>query len=501
MGPSWSVSCQLQTASHCTAPHLLGFCKLLQWEPVNTTNDNSADWEAPWHLQQPGFSPGMMFAGNSSARLMVHQPSSAAGHGPDAADSSNSYWSDGFRAISLLAISGSMADIVLWVLLRLQLKLQQSQLYAHILAVAAQEAQDSAAALQLQRQRWYLRQAAAALTTSRLKLARLLRINQLKEIMLEKGVVQAEGGQGQGVGESSWADVAAAAEAVSGLSPQPSMECAEGLLATQGPAEPVAASEHPLAQATEQQEQDGGPAPSVTSSQPAGVSGSQARLGHHRRPTYDGSSLHQQGTAPQQQGQGQQRPVPAARLPHLAAASSSTSSGSYHARSASDPTGGWGSWVNNNAAQQQPAPAELQLTDPRLTMLRAREPLTATSGASGGLPGSSPDLLGLQDTPEAEPHSSSSITGSQSRLQQLQAAAAGPGSVTSDPASDSRPEPGWLAFLSSRTSRAAVCYTLYILAFLYDYSLLTLVYPVSMLVWALLSQRRAFRYWKVRRTA
>jgi hypothetical protein len=390
-----------------------------------------------------------------------------------------------------------MADIVLWVLLRLQLKLQQSQLYGHILEVAAQEAQGSAAALQLKRQGWYLSQAAAALTTSRLKLARLLRINQLKEIMLEKGVTQAEGSQGQMVGEASWADVAAAAEAVSGLSPQPSMEYAEGLLAAQGAAEPVVVSEHPLAHAAEQQEQgDGNPhVSSVTGGEQAGVSGSQARVGHQRRPTYDGAGIHPQRAGLQQQGQGQPRAVPPSRLPHFAASGGTTSSGSYHARSASDPTGGWGSWSDNgNAAQQQPAPAELQLTDPRLTMLRHQQPSAATYGA---LTGSSPDLLGLQGPAEVEPPSSSILTGSHSRLQQLQAAAAGPGSVTSEPAGDSSPQPGWLAFLSSRTSRAAVCYALYILAFLYDYSVLTLVYPVSMLVWALLSQRRAFRYWKV----
>jgi hypothetical protein len=64
----------------------------------------------------------------------------------------------GAAAVSLLAGSASLADLILWILLRLQQKLLGSGTYAEVAACVEQERAATAAALQRRRRAWYLEQ-------------------------------------------------------------------------------------------------------------------------------------------------------------------------------------------------------------------------------------------------------------------------------------------------------------------------------------------------------
>lgn len=74
-GSTWANTCQLGSATHCTIPHLLGFCKLLQWQ----------------QLPDGSYSRSTLFWG-----------------------------------------SGALADLLLWVLLRLQHRLFASHIYSKV---------------------------------------------------------------------------------------------------------------------------------------------------------------------------------------------------------------------------------------------------------------------------------------------------------------------------------------------------------------------------------
>lgn len=154
LGPAWSNSCQLGpgSAPGCSLPHLLGFCKLLTWNYTpNPTAAAAAAAGVPL-LYSYGYAYGA-FAG--------------------------------YSCTSVLFTSGALADLILWVLLRLQCKLFRSNVYTKVVACIAAEAKATAAKLQQRRRRWYDKQARTALATSRLRTARTLRISKLKASMLE----------------------------------------------------------------------------------------------------------------------------------------------------------------------------------------------------------------------------------------------------------------------------------------------------------------------------
>jgi hypothetical protein len=157
LGPAWSNSCQLggpTAAPRCSLPHLLGFCKLLTW---NFTHNPTAAAAAA--------------AGGGS--FISYSYSFA--YGPFA----------GFSCGNVLGTSGVLADLILWILLRLQFKLFRSKVYADVVACVAAESKAAAGQLLQQRRSWHDRQAHTALATSRLRTARTLRISKLKASMLE----------------------------------------------------------------------------------------------------------------------------------------------------------------------------------------------------------------------------------------------------------------------------------------------------------------------------
>eukprot|EP00775_Hariotina_reticulata_P007362 gene7362-7573_t len=176
LGQGWSNTCQLGPGAvpRCSLPHLLGFCKLLAWSQTLNPTPAAAAATAP----------------------IAYSYSFA--YGPFA----------GYSCASLLATSGALADLLLWVLLRLQHKLSGSKIYAQVVACIALEGRATAAEQQQQNRRWYDNQARSALATSRLRMARTLRINKLKASMLEEAAVQLLPFQG---GSSSHLPAAAAA--------------------------------------------------------------------------------------------------------------------------------------------------------------------------------------------------------------------------------------------------------------------------------------------------
>jgi hypothetical protein len=100
LGMGWADTCQSDpgAAPRCSLPHLLGFCKLLTWSQVLNPTPASAAAIAP-------ISYSYSYA-----------------YGPFA----------GWACWSLLQSSGAAADLVLWVLLRLQYKLFKSDVYRQV---------------------------------------------------------------------------------------------------------------------------------------------------------------------------------------------------------------------------------------------------------------------------------------------------------------------------------------------------------------------------------
>jgi len=67
--------------------------------------------------------------------------------------------------------------------------------------------------------------------------------------------------------------------------------------------------------------------------------------------------------------------------------------------------------------------------------------------------------------------------------------------------SKSRQRPSWLSWLSSWIQRADqesyTCYVLFVLIFILDFSLLTMLFPISLAAYALATQRPSRLYWQV----
>ena len=530
--------------------------------------------------------------------------------------------SDGrYHAVLLLTMSGSLADLLLWVLLRLQVKLQQSRLFDRVAALAAEEAIEQAAALQRQRQEWYGSAAAGALKMSRLRMARLLRINALKNIMLEDSEHGMVGLAKSLLGSSQKLD------GWSKLNPEEEEEVAMLDLASRYPAsdlnevaedinEVVGEAGAPLGRDVP----EGGRAAAVDRGEARGPSGHGEELIAPSRTGF--SSVTPQSSFPPPAHPPGARPlgnIPSGSsspdlvgetkdaagmartpLPPSYIRSSSSSSFSRHQRSASDPTmprqqqqqrqvdrgqavaaiaasvglpratqgmqaPPSSAGVQGLASGRGCAPGELRLSDPRLTLLQSAASVTAsTIGrtlSSWGAAGGSEDALRASgggahgSVLHSRVASSSSSRGWEAEV--AAAARAGGGSSrgagdrwdatarafttaaappllsapNAAPSNNNRPTStnavgitganppaafgvGWsggggrgvsflrraLAVLGSRGCQSTLCYSLYLFAFLCDYSLLTVVYPVSMLTWALLSQRRAIKYWKVSNT-
>jgi hypothetical protein len=518
-----------------------------------------------------------------------------------------------YHAVLLLPMSGSLADLLLWVLLRLHVKLQQSKLFHRVAVLAAEEATEQAAAMQQQRQQWYSNAAAGALRTSRLRMARLLRINALKNIMLEDGDAGLLGFAKSLLGSSKldeWSklnpgedDVAVldlasrypVQESTAGSAASEGVGHVEGIFLGQGDTVVVGGGAV-AGLATRAVPMGPGDGREAASSQETygSVLAASSTSSNAKPPSGPRTSFHIPSTSshPDLAGRDAEGIGGLAGSPVLLSYMTTTSSSiPSHQRSASDPTLPWqqqqqrqhnrGQAVAAIAASvalprvdaRDPAailggpqslesgrvhpPAELRLSDPRLTLLQPSPGDGAVAAStigrtltdvavrfSGGIPGG----FGRLDGAEGSARHSRVVSSSSSRAWEAEAAIeaveggsrsstrARPPSTTSavaptgtqpvvailGKATRAVPVPapaagaggsvvGWsrggnwgvralrhgLAVLGSRGCQSTICYSLYLFAYLCDYSLLTLVYPFSMLTWALLSQRGALNYWKV----
>ena len=128
--------------------------------------------------------------------------------------------------------------------------------------------------------------------------------------------------------------------------------------------------------------------------------------------------------------------------------------------------------------------------------MRCRESEQKLLGGSSS--GSDPDLGSL--VAEEEERGAGS-TGSQ------QDAALAPAQGTSPDARQGRGQarnrPNWWVWAAGWIQRADeeswLCYVLFVLLFILDFSLLTMLFPVSLAAYALATQKPSQRYWQVRR--
>lgn len=156
-GPQWSCTCQLGIQGDCSIPRLLGFCKILHWVPEGSG------------------APSLGLLAQEAPRCVAQ---------------------------SVFLQSGALADFLLWVLLRLQLRLMSSELYAQVMACVAEERTIVKLTLQKQQRTFYHEQADKALMASRLRAARWRRITQLKALL--KDGPQAGTGPVPGTWQGGW---------------------------------------------------------------------------------------------------------------------------------------------------------------------------------------------------------------------------------------------------------------------------------------------------------
>jgi hypothetical protein len=379
----------------------------------------------------------------SAARALLGAPASvfdwAPGAGawrPDAPGGS------GAAAVSVLAGSASLADLLLWVLLRLQHKLMGSGAYARAMARVELERAAAAASAQKRRRAWYLDQARAALRTSRLRLARTLRIARLKDSLLDA--------------DGSGLQLAGAGSTASGLA-----AAASAALAARERAALLAAGD------AAGQFDDGAAPAAVEGAEEGGSDASRPRSGSVRQRRRRG---------PRGGGAGE----PPAHAP--ASAPGSVGPASRLQRSSSDPGSappGARSGSSGALGAEPSEGDELILVDPRLAPLPA--PAAGAEGPPTDAPvaplrsSSAPELAaaGAPPTLKAEPRGAEATVGA-------------PG--------------GWRGAVARALlgQSAGICYAALALAFVADLSLLTLVYPATMLLVPLLAQRTCAIYWRVR---
>jgi hypothetical protein len=396
LGPQYAQACSSKAGPGCALPYLLGFCKLQ-------------------HAEVPG-------------------------------DAKSALIKDFWHA-------GAVADILLWVLLRLQTQLCNSSIFRQVMQCVTEERAAATAEVRAEQRQSYKRQADAALQASRLRQARTQRINQLKAAFLDDAQAPYNSGRGSrhlasahGRDSDQWP--VHKSRSSSGL------PAAEEYLRTGSPASSVNQFEVAAAVVS--------PAPAWAGLRQSGSSSSlRRRMG--------GSSGGLQALAAQQ-------PMTVSTA---------------HARSSSDP-----------AAMRLEEEASL----PGSATLAAA---AGGAGAGGAQQAQQRALLGpghrrsmsdsarlaalrasscQQADAEQSPRAATTPTATAAAVALREGAAGSPG-VT-----------WWKGLrmnLAQARQQASLCYSLFVIAFVFDVSLLTLAYPLSMCLYALLVHRAAGAYWRL----
>lgn len=381
-------------------------------------------------------------------------------------------------------------------------------------------------ALQLQRQRraWYHNQARAALCTSRLKMARNLRIAKLKasllndtQLMGPAHYLNEEGGVAQ--------DAAAKGVAPAGAYGPSSAVHGSGSI-DNGSLEVIWHRVGSRQQPQRQQQQQYRALSGFTSQPEVLITRVGNLQNHHSAAEVVHVRSHSLGRAPVPSPLGLRSDTNTHHgVVALTQASNSTNTAGgmlsapmRHQRSISDPLvheqevvvapqharhGSTSDLRYLSSSWQQPplqhSPSELVIADPRMQLILKWDDLMRSSHASGDY-----SMAGHGGMPTHNLGYSASDGAFQAQNPEVQNPVLCPGA-----SEEQQPHKqgflGRLLGLGQKLTRGSsweptICYCLFILAFVMDVTLLTIVYVLSMLLVAMLAQHKLRIYWKVRRS-